>query len=256
MNTKRFNRFIAFGALFALLFAPALVAQTLPGTDYSFPSFSPTLYIDTGNTATGAQTITLAFGQVATPFGISFNPVVGGASITVGGPTNAETVSISSASCTTPQIYETCQLTATFSNTHGRGEPVVFTGVSNPVKLQGSCSGTATASSTLGLFGLGQVAALTCTSTTVSLGQVMQQAGTIRALNVTATTGGVSSSSGVFTVDKNGSTTAVTCTLGTGTSCSDTAHLVTYAAGDVLSVQFTTQASETLAGVKAYVLGF
>ncbi|MDE2103197.1 MAG: hypothetical protein KGL39_38480 [Patescibacteria group bacterium] len=246
--------------LISLLVAFAAIlpvqAQNLPGTSYIFPSFIPTLYVDYGNTSTGAQTVTLALGSVTAPTGIAINPVVASASATVGVGSNAETVSLSSVNCLTPNVYDTCQFTATFSNTHGRGEPVAFQSVAMPVKLAGSCSGTATASSTLGLYGLGQWAALTCTSTTTTLGNVMDFAGTIRTLNVSATHAGVSASSGVFTVMKNGSATTVTCTVGVGTACSDVTHQVSFNAGDVLSIQFTTQASEVLAGISAYILTY
>jgi hypothetical protein len=119
--------------------------------------------------------------------------------------------------------------------------------------LQGACTGTATASSTLGLFPLGELTATTCTSTTVNIGQVMNRAGTLSNLQITAGTGGVNASSGVFTVLKNGSATTLTCTTGTATSCSDVTHTAAFAAGDVISIQFTTQAAETLAGIKASV---
>lgn len=124
---------------------------------------------------------------------------------------------------------------------------VTLTGVGS---LRGSCSGVATASSTLGFYGLGEHTALTCTSTTVSLGPVMSKSGTVYALNVTAGTGGVNASSGVVTVLKNGGATTMTCTLGTGTSCIDTTHTFTYVNGDVISAQFTTQVADTLANVK------
>ncbi|HEV2990830.1 MAG TPA: hypothetical protein VG759_20495 [Candidatus Angelobacter sp.] len=119
--------------------------------------------------------------------------------------------------------------------------------------LQGTCTGTATASSTLGLYQLGELAATTCTSTTVNIGQVMNRAGTLLNLQVTAGTGGVNASSGVFTVLKNGSAATLTCTAGTATSCSDVTHTAAFAVGDVISIQFTTQAAETLAGIKASV---
>jgi len=82
----------------------------------------------------------------------------------------------------------------------------------------------------------------------------MTRAGTLKALIVSAGTGGVNASSGVVTVLKNGSTTTMTCTLGTGTSCTDITHTQAYAAGDLISIQFTTQAAETLANVKAVVV--
>lgn len=120
--------------------------------------------------------------------------------------------------------------------------------------LVGACTGVATASQTLGLFGTGaNVTATTCTSTTLGSGVVSPGARTLQNLIVHAATGGVGASSGVVTVLVNGSTTALTCTLGTATSCEDVTHSVTTANGDLVSLQFTTQGSETLAGVKAVV---
>lgn len=125
-----------------------------------------------------------------------------------------------------------------------------------PDSMNGSCSGTATSSIStgIGLYGLGQTAALTCTSTTVNLGVPARKAGTLVALNVSATHAGVSASSGVVTVLKNGGATALTCTIGTGTSCIDNTHSVSVVAGDVVSIQFTTQATEVLAGVAGQVI--
>jgi hypothetical protein len=127
-------------------------------------------------------------------------------------------------------------------------------GFSPALTLQGACTGTATASSTLGLYALGELAATTCTSTTLNIGQVMNRAGTLLNLQVTAGTGGVNASSGVFTVLKNGSATTLTCTTGTATSCSDITHTAAFAIGDVISIQFTTQAAETLAAIRASVV--
>ena len=129
----------------------------------------------------------------------------------------------------------------------------VWTG---PQILNGACSGTATSSATLGLYGLGEAAATTCTSTTVNLGVPLSRSGTLYDLNITATHAGVNASSGVVTVLKNGSATTLTCTVGTGTACADTTHSVAYAVGDIISVQFTTQTSEVLAGVKATVVAW
>lgn len=122
--------------------------------------------------------------------------------------------------------------------------------------LQGSCTGTATSSATLGLLGLGTQAIGTCTSTVTSVGPVMSHAGVIKTLTVAAGTGGFNSSSGVFTVLKNGSATTLTCTTGVATSCTDITHSATFVAGDIISLSFTTQATETLANVKASVLAF
>lgn len=123
--------------------------------------------------------------------------------------------------------------------------------------VMGACTGVVTASSTLGLFGTGpNVTLTTCTSTTIGSGTVMQASGTLRNLTVTATAAGVNGSSGVVTVLKNGATQTITCTLGTTTFCNDPTNTVAYVAGDLISLQFTTQAADTLAGVKAYVVEF
>jgi hypothetical protein len=118
----------------------------------------------------------------------------------------------------------------------------------------GVCTGVATASSTLGLYGTGSNETLsTCTSATIGNGIPASAAKTLHYLYVTSTAGGVNGSSGVVTVLKNGGATTITCTLGTGTSCSDATHSVALAIGDLISIQFTTQAADTLAGVKAIV---
>jgi len=120
--------------------------------------------------------------------------------------------------------------------------------------LTGACTGVATASQTLGLYGTGpNVTDTTCTSTTIGAGVPMSGPRTLANLVVTAGTGGKTSSSGVFTVLKNGSPTTITCTTGTATSCVDGVHAVSAVAGDLISIEFTTQASETLAGVQATV---
>ena len=135
----------------------------------------------------------------------------------------------------------------------GAGSGWVFSGRGH--NLAGACTGVGTAASTLGLYGTGPNETLTtCTSTTIGSGQVMQTAGTLNMLIATASAGGTNGSSGVVTVLKNGSGSTLTCTLGTSTFCADGTHSVSYVAGDLISIQFTTQGADTLAGVKASVL--
>jgi hypothetical protein len=140
--------------------------------------------------------------------------------------------------------------------TNGGTTKSVFTGlmVADGHSLKGTCTGVATASSTLGLYGTGpNVTATTCTSTNIGSGVPMEGARTLTFLVVSATAGGVNASSGVVTVLKNGGATTMTCTLGTGTACVDDQHQISVADGDLISIQFTTQAADTLAGVKALV---
>lgn len=125
--------------------------------------------------------------------------------------------------------------------------------------VSGTCTGTVPASATAGgLYGTGEnITATVCATiggTTKGNGRVMQQAGTMGMLQVAAGTAGTNSSSGVFTVLQNGSATTITCTVGTGTSCVDVTHYVSYAAGDLISIQYTSQSADTLANVKASVM--
>lgn len=82
------------------------------------------LYVDVGNGATGSSTITVRFGTIHTQSGDSFMPFNVNAPITVGTSANVETVTPTTVACTTPDQVDTCVVTASFSNIHGRGEPI------------------------------------------------------------------------------------------------------------------------------------
>lgn len=131
-------------------------------------------------------------------------------------------------------------------------------GLNGQTMPTGICTGVATSSinsgSYLYLYGMGGGSASTCTVTSPVGGYVVQHPGTIQVMYVTATAAG-QSGSGVMSVflTHNGSTTteSMTCTISTGTSCSDLAQAHNFAVvpGDIIQVGFTTQASETLANV-------
>jgi hypothetical protein len=134
------------------------------------------------------------------------------------------------------------------------GFPVGIMLIADGHSVKGACTGVATPSATLGLYGTGpNVVATACTSALIGSGSVVSGSRTLQNLLVTSTAAGVNASSGVVTVLKNGGATAITCTIGVGTSCVDGTHTVAVADGDLISIQFTTQAAETLAGVKAIV---
>jgi hypothetical protein len=136
----------------------------------------------------------------------------------------------------------------------GTNSTILGSFIADGHSLKGVCTGVATASSTLGLYNTGpNVTATTCTSTNIGTGFSISGVRTLQNLVVTATAAGVNASSGVVTVLKNGVSTTITCTIGTGTSCTDWLHSVALADGDLISIQFTTQAADTLAGVKAIV---
>lgn len=90
---------------------------------YGYNNITP-LSVGIGTTATGAGTITLAYGNIVTTDGITVMPFSTTAPIIVGVGSNAETVTPSAVSCSTPAVYNTCQVTATFSNIHGIGDLV------------------------------------------------------------------------------------------------------------------------------------
>jgi lysophospholipase L1-like esterase len=118
----------------------------------------------------------------------------------------------------------------------------------------GFCSGTATSNqSAIALFGLGTTAT-TCTGSRGIIGfGPMPTAGTLSNFGVSCGVTGVNSSSGVFTmydVHKGAaSPTSLSITYGTTTAStmvSDASDTYNYAAGDIINVGFSTQASETI----------
>jgi len=112
------------------------------------------------------------------------------------------------------------------------------------------CSGVATAGATLFLFDAGATL-ITCTDTTTILSKPIASAGTIRNLNVKVQSAGVGAGSGVMTLQKGGVDTTVTCTVGVGTTCSDTTHSFTVVAGDLIGLKMVTVGGETIANVRA-----
>lgn len=122
--------------------------------------------------------------------------------------------------------------------------------ITNPTAMSSFCSGTATSTATLFLFEAGATT-VACTDTTENLSIPAATAGTIRNLRVKSGTAGFAAGSGVMTLRKNGVDTAVTCTVGTGTTCSDTTHNFTVVAGDLISLKMVTVGTETIANVRA-----
>jgi hypothetical protein len=122
--------------------------------------------------------------------------------------------------------------------------------VDNGQLFYGYCSGTATSSTTITMPPFGTANAASCSSTFTGNELPMEFAGTITVFRAKAGTGGSTSTSGTFTLYKNGSATAITCAIGTGTTCNDTTHTVSFVAGDTIGVRFTTSAAETLANVR------
>lgn len=127
---------MAYTLILAGLPAPVAKAQnrtvfggTRNAGDYAFGinrSVSALIVDNTAPTLAGTATLTLAFGSTVAGDGTTLSPFATGFlfPIQVGGGSNIETVTPTAVSCTTPGIYDTCTITATFANAHGRGEPV------------------------------------------------------------------------------------------------------------------------------------
>jgi hypothetical protein len=117
-----------------LCFAPQLVnAQNRSNfiglrnaVDYAYgvvPNIPP-LSVSTGFIGSGSQTVIVSQGTISLPDGTQITPLSTTAPITIGLGANAETVTPSAVSCSTPLQYNTCSFTATFTNSHGVGDPV------------------------------------------------------------------------------------------------------------------------------------
>jgi hypothetical protein len=95
-------------------------------------------------------------------------------------------------------------------------------------------------------------------ATSATARYVAPQVGTIANLRVYSSANVVGGSSlDVLTVYKNGSATALTCTIAaSAATCSDVTHSVSVAAGDVLTFQFVTATSDTAANVSVAIEKF
>ncbi len=119
----------------------------------------------------------------------------------------------------------------------------------------GQCSGPDAGASTTSItgFGLDPNVSAACNATvnpttTVHVTTV-SHACNLKNLAATASVAGFSASDGVVTVYVNGAASALTCTMGTGTSCTDVAHSAAVVAGNKLSVGIVTVASSVMANM-------
>ena len=104
----------------------------------------PGLIVDnpSGATAGATQTLNVAFGTVTLQDGTVISPLATNAPVIVGTGSNADTVTPSAISNSTPQIYQSSSFTATtFSHAHGTGDKVA----SGTVGLQEALNAAASA---------------------------------------------------------------------------------------------------------------
>jgi hypothetical protein len=91
---------------------------------YGINKTSSAMIVTNGPNATGAGTLTVAFGYTTLPDGTVINPLNVNAKIEVGAGAGWETVTPTSVSTSTPTQYGTSTVTATFSNLHGNGDQI------------------------------------------------------------------------------------------------------------------------------------
>jgi len=88
---------------------------------------TPGLQVDLANgpSPTGSTTLTVAYGNVTLSDGTVIAPLSITAPVTVGIGANQETVTPTAVSCSTPQVYQSCSFTASFTYQHGTGDRVI-----------------------------------------------------------------------------------------------------------------------------------
>lgn len=105
---------------------PTFFAGMYRALDYAYGAVPgiPGLQVDQPASTTGAtQTLNVAFGTVTLGDGTIITPLNTNAPITIGTGANADSVTPSAVSQSTPQVYQSVSLTATtFSHSHGTGD--------------------------------------------------------------------------------------------------------------------------------------
>jgi lysophospholipase L1-like esterase len=121
-------------------------------------------------------------------------------------------------------------------------------------EIRGWCAGTAISSTTISPFGFGQGTTTSCTGEPNNVGGFLAtHNGILQHLYISAGTGGVNPSSGLCIVTDNGSPTALRCTLGTASACSDILDSASATAGHLYKLACTTQEAETLGDLNVSV---
>ena len=110
---------------------------------------------------------------------------------------------------------------------------------------------TAFCTGTVGSGALDYLNGAACsTSTGETARQVISSSGTVANLYAYSSAVVVAGGSDAVTVRKNGSNTALTCTMAAGaTTCTDTTHSFSVVPGDVLTFNFQATASDTAANI-------
>lgn len=242
----------------------AVGAVFSPYFNYGVNSKIPPLRVITGTTSTGTGTVTLTFGYFTTPDGKLVSPFTNISQnglnippITIDSGANQETVTPSAVSCQTPQVYQTCQITATFSNVHGVGAQVVSgdVGITEAINFASLNGG----GNVYWYIDSGDPLTLSTASQSTTFGtniptrSFVQGASLIVKTTITGCSGGWSLgySSGTEFGSAN-----TTLTAGTTTDSSTLSYNVAYNAAAGLPKVFCTTGAATAGAVHARVWGY
>ena len=135
-SMQTFKRALSFLALLSVFLAIPVNAQNRTAfaglrnaAAYSYgtgmSAAPPPLIVGVGPVAAGTGvTITVQYGVTVLGDGTQVSPLSTTTPINIGVGTNAETVTPTAVSCTTPTVYNSCTFTVTTSNSHGTGDPI------------------------------------------------------------------------------------------------------------------------------------
>lgn len=158
---------------------------------------------------------------------------------------------VTSANCSTA-VSNAGAFIAPRAGTFGNLTVSCLTGGVTQASFTGSIAGTTlTVSSVTGAVAIGQLVNGTGIASQTIITAGSGSTWTVSVSQTVASEAMTSSASGLITLYDNGSATAITCTLGTATTCSDASHTVSATLKHLYGLRMTTQATETLANCTA-----
>jgi hypothetical protein len=105
---------------------PSRFAGTVRAVNFAYGYLNtPSLQVDEQTLSpTGTATLSVAYGTVTLGDGTVITPLSITAPLIIGTGANQETVTPTAVNCTTPQIYQSCNFTASFLYQHGTGDKI------------------------------------------------------------------------------------------------------------------------------------
>jgi hypothetical protein len=221
----------------------------------SYPSANGVMLFGAG-TGTVFKTSLASFGSLTDPSSTTLATTLGG-SLTNGNFASIASASADFADSGISAISQSANMVLAGPSTGSAAAPafrsLVVADVPSTAAFVSFCASTVgTATSTTYVLAPYAQTTSNCNATTVTE-MPMPHAGTAKNLYVIASAAGKDSTSGVVTLYANAATTALTCTLGTSTSCHDITDTASFTAGESFSVRVktsTTNSNDTTANIR------